>query len=301
MITERAHFTNRTGCIGCGSTNLQLISSGAYDADPLHGFLSNDPWGESPVPFLRGLSWCYVKCAVCDLAFHQKILTPEWNQRNFERWMSAEAIAEFERTRNTPQVAFERAAHFMKHVLRIEYLTRGLHSGDRTRVLDFGCGNGDFIAQARAFGFDALGVDRSAARRRNNRGTVFESISDVKEPVHAITLFEVLEHLDDPRAILVALAPLLVPGGVLVLETPDCTGVTGISSVHDYAQIHPLQHINGFTPQTLRQFAERLGFRATNKPIAHVTCDPKRVAKDEIKRMLPFAVPQRTQQYFRKS
>ncbi len=214
--------------------------------------------------------------------------------------MTAEAIAEFGKTHVSQRNRFDRAAHFVKHILQLEYLTRNLRGESRLRVLNFGCGDGDFIEMCSLFGFDALGVDRSAARRGNNRSIVFENIDDVKEPVHVITLFEVLEHLDEPKVVLKSLAALLVSGGLLVLETPDCTGVTSIEGAHDYAKIHPLQHINGFTPTTMRAFAERLGFRAVAKPVSHVTCDLKRVAKDEVKRALSFAVPLGTQQYFAK-
>ena len=50
------------------------------------------------------------------------------------------------------------------------------------------------------YGFDAIGVDRSSARRENNRfGKVFAEIEDVVSmaPFDALTLLEVLEYLDD--------------------------------------------------------------------------------------------------------
>jgi SAM-dependent methyltransferase len=299
-MMERAQFIARTQCVGCRATRLLEVSSGLFDASPLHDFLSKDPWGESPIPYLVGQKWRYVQCSECALRFHQYILSPEWNTRKFECWMSAEAIEQFERSHSGPQTIFERTAHFAQHVAQLEYLTRNLRGANRLKVLDFGCGNGRFIELCSAFGFDAFGVDRSAARRGSNRAHVFESLADVQDSVHVVTLFEVLEHLDEPRGLLESLAPLLVPGGILVLETPDCTGVDSIESLHDYAQIHPLEHINGFTPDTLREFAERVGFRAINMPISHFTCEPKRVIRQELKRVLPFAVRKRTQQYFAK-
>jgi hypothetical protein len=68
------------------------------------------------------------------------------------------------------------------------------------------------------------------------------------------------------RAGLEMLRARLVPGGILVLETPDCSGITGIVSRRDYDNIHPLEHINGFTPATLRKMAERLGFGISPSP-----------------------------------
>ena len=66
-----------------------------------------------------------------------------------------------------------------------------------------------------------------------------------------------LEHLDDPAAILRRLATLMYQGGLLVLETPDCTGVSDIRSQQDYLKIHPLEHINAFTHKTLCSIASR--------------------------------------------
>jgi hypothetical protein len=86
----------------------------------------------------------------------------------------------------------------------------------------------------------------------------------------------------------------------LILETPDASGVRDIKSFHDYQMIHPLDHINGFTPSTLRSFAERLGYQSITPPVSHVTAEIGRLLKTEAKRVLKFALAPRTQQYFRK-
>ena len=224
------------------------------------------------------------------------MLTPEWNDINFSRWMSAEAIAEYERQHGGRARLFERAVHYTKHVLQLASLIQ-----ERPlRVLDFGCGNGEFLAICHQFGFEALGVDRSTARRDKAGVDVLASIDGLGDRTfHVITLFEVLEHLDDPRGILDKLRGHMAPGGVLVLETPDCTGVTDIQTMHDYECIHPLQHINGFTPATLRSIATRLGFEPIKTPASHVTCSTVKVAKTEVKRILAPILGARTQQYFR--
>jgi SAM-dependent methyltransferase len=291
----KAQFNIRAGCINCGSENLKPVSDGRFDKGLLHDFLSADIWGESPVPFLAGQPWAYVQCD-CGQRFHKYVLTPEWNDINFSRWMSAEALIEYERAKvgNSRSLMFERATRFTKHVLQLASLI-----GARPlRVLDFGCGNGEFLALCHQFGFVTTGVDRSMARR-DKAGDVFASIEELGDRTfHAITLFEVLEHLDEPAAILSALRKHLLPGGLLILETPDCTGVEGIENRRDYDAIHPLQHINGFTPETMRSIAERNGFKAIAKPVSHVTTSPVKVVKTEAKRLLGKVLGPTTQQYF---
>jgi SAM-dependent methyltransferase len=301
QTAKPAEFVSRDRCLGCGS-QVREIASGSFDDEPLRGFIANDPWGESPLPHLRGARWEYVGCVSCGLAFHRRILSPKWNAIRFERWMTAEAIAEFERLHTTAQSRFERGTHFTKHALQIEAATRRLRGTDPVRVLDFGCGNGQFIQQCAIYGFHAAGVDRSTARQGKNLTPIYADLSALHgQKFHAITLFEVLEHLDDPRSSLESLASHLVPGGVLVIETPDCTGVAGIRNAHEHLMINPLDHINGFTPGTMRSFASRLGFEPIYSPTSHVTSDAKRAIKTEMKRLLRFAARPRTQQYFRKA
>ena len=304
-VVGSAQFVERTSCINCGSSSLTELSTGLFDDKPLYDYLSADPWGENPIPFLLGNRWSFVQCNNCSQAFHKYILSPEWNERRFSQWMTQEAIAAFEQRLYTPERSFNKGVQYTKHVLQLEYLTRNLRGRAPIRLLDFGCGYGEFIAMCSMYGFEAYGIDRSSARRKNaNFERIFPDLENLKNldncEFHVITLFEVLEHLDDPKAILDMLKRYLVKDGILVLETPDCTGIKGISTPDEYMRIHPLEHINAFTPATMRKFAENLGFAPINKPVSHVTTDPLRVVKTEIKRMLGGVMRTSTQQYFKK-
>lgn len=307
MGQERAEFVERDRCFGCGSNQLLELSSGSYGDQPLRDFIEKDPWGENPMPYLEGARWAYVKCRQCAQAFHRYVLTATWNERRFSEWMTQEAIAQFERGVNSPQRALKKASERVAHVLRLEKMTRRIRGDGNVRVLDFGCGYGEFLATCSLFGFHAVGVDRSTARRENARhARIFAEIDDLKasedgaKGFHALTLFEVLEHLDDPAALLRSLKELVVPGGIMILETPDCSGVTDIKTRRDYLKIAPMEHINGFTPQTMQAFAERLGFEHVKAEIAHVTAQPIKVLKNEMRRVAGRWMRPTTQLYFRK-
>jgi hypothetical protein len=159
-----------------------------------------------------------------------------------------------------------------------------------------------------SFGFEGYGVDFAPDRRKQGMVSIFPSIEDLKSELdckkrgffHVATMFEVLEHLADPLTVLKSLNDLILPGGILVLETPDCTGVEGIRNEKDYRAIHPLSHINAFTPGSLRRIAESAGFLPIDNGVAQVTCDLKRVIKTEAKRVLSRLLKPTTQQYFRK-
>jgi 2-polyprenyl-3-methyl-5-hydroxy-6-metoxy-1,4-benzoquinol methylase len=307
MSQETAEFVERASCIACGSVALTELSEGLYGDEPVRSYIENDPWGDNPMPYLDGQRWQYVKCAACDQAFHRYILTPKWNEIRFSRWMTQAAIAEFEQRVNTPQRRLRKACEHAAHALRLERMTREIRGESAVRVLDFGCGYGEFLAMCSQFGFEAVGIDRSSARRENSKlAKIFAEIDDLKSApegatgFHALTLFEVLEHLDEPAPLLQSLSEFLVAGGTMILETPDCSGVTDLKSRSDYLKIAPMEHINGFTPQSLRRFSERLGFVQVQPPIAQVTADPVKVLKNEVRRIAGSLIKPTTRLYFRK-
>jgi 2-polyprenyl-3-methyl-5-hydroxy-6-metoxy-1,4-benzoquinol methylase len=299
----QAEFVERRNCINCNSTRLVQVSQGKYDAEPLAGFIAADPWGVDPLPCLQTAIWDLVECSDCGQLFHRRILNEEWNERRFTEWMSADAIKTFE-ARLGPAFdrTFHKAASHVVHILRIEMLTRNIRAkNEAVRLLDFGCGFGSFLEACRNFGFDACGVDRSVARRQEASLRVIPSLAELEgaPKFHAITLFEVLEHLDDPARTLRQLSSYLVEGGVLILETPDCSGVTDIKTHSDYLKIHPLEHINAFTYDTLKSMAERCGHQAIPRRTVHVTSSIKRAIKTELKYLIGKG-EKTTQLYFRK-
>lgn len=105
-----------------------------------------------------------------------------------------------------------------------------------------------------------------------------------------------LEHLDDPLNLLKDLRSRMIGGGLLVLGTPDCTGVTAISDVSAYRNIHPLEHINGFTPSSLMNIAQRAGFDAVPRAPAFATTELPKVARGVARYVLGRRT---TEQYLR--
>jgi SAM-dependent methyltransferase len=100
------------------------------------------------------------------------------------------------------------------------------------RILDVGCGNGDFLFAAKEIGYAALGIDVSAAAvaRVQRRGLDAIRGSLPEAPVERgfdfVTAWDVIEHVNDPQAFVRRSQELLTPGGYLVLKTPDVRRAT---------------------------------------------------------------------------
>lgn len=110
---------------------------------------------------------------------------------------------------------------------RIEIVQRHAATG---RLVEIGPGDGIFALQALEAGFDLAAIEPDAAAAAHLRAKlgieVVESASSEDElgglgPAQAIVAWHVIEHVPRPWALLEAAAESLLPGGVLVIATPN--------------------------------------------------------------------------------
>lgn len=156
---------------------------------------------------------------------------------------------------------------------RISLLARaGVRPGGR--VLDAGCATGDFLAVG-AHHYEMWGLDVSAyatdvARTKYPEGAsrIFTGFIEDQhfEPnfFDAIVLWDVVEHLWDPRGVLERLVGHLRPGGSLVLSTPDIGALTARLMRRRWAFMTPPEHLGFFSQSSLGELLERrLGLSTT--------------------------------------
>lgn len=107
-------------------------------------------------------------------------------------------------------------------------------AGQSGKILDVGTGSGMLLRQiARVKGSreNLYANDRSEAILEPLRQEGFQTIAghaeqlDLAERFDVISLNQVLEHLNNPAAVVTRLAHLLAPGGFLFIETPSIDGL----------------------------------------------------------------------------
>ena len=114
------------------------------------------------------------------------------------------------------------------------------HARPGGRVLDVGCGTGFLLERLAERGYSGIGVNLSPesvahAQRRLAEIGAADRLSAVvgsayeppEGPFDLICLTDVLEHLEDPRACMRALAARLAPGGLVVVSTPNRRSLPG--------------------------------------------------------------------------
>jgi 2-polyprenyl-3-methyl-5-hydroxy-6-metoxy-1,4-benzoquinol methylase len=140
---------------------------------------------------------------------------------------------------------------------------------NRPRVLDAGCATGLFMGVARDAGWDVEGLDISefALSRARERGFQVRhgTLPDPSLPANAydaITLWDVIEHVPDPAAVVRECQRLLKPGGVLAMSTPDAGSVPARMLRGKWLGFRSIdEHLYFFSRATMTAMLSRAGLR----------------------------------------
>jgi len=150
------------------------------------------------------------------------------------------------------------------------------------KLIDYGCGIGTFIDLAQARGWKVYGLDSSEvtveyARARGlpawtvDEWTAAGPAQEEKGMVDVVTMWDVIEHVEDPPKILQFISSLLRDEGILLLETPSanylpkrlslCLTRLSRGRINLARFFFYPDHRFYFTLQTLRQLLENCGFQ----------------------------------------
>jgi 2-polyprenyl-3-methyl-5-hydroxy-6-metoxy-1,4-benzoquinol methylase len=125
------------------------------------------------------------------------------------------------------------------------------------RMLDVGCGAGQFVDTARSEGWDATGIDLSEAAIRVakrlgvpcEREDFFAASLDDKR-FDLILMSEFIEHVSDAGRFFARAEQLLAPGGVVYLTTPNFDSISRHVLREELTWIHP-EHVLYFDPRSI--------------------------------------------------
>ncbi len=137
-------------------------------------------------------------------------------------------------------------------------------------IFDIGAATGFFLEIAQERGWKVAGVEISAyaAQLAQKKGIAVQSgvLKDAQldAPVDVATLWDVIEHVQDPIQEMQQVSRILKPGGIVLFTTPDFrSGYARLLGKRWHAIVPP-EHLHFFTRQSMRLLLEQTGFEVVS-------------------------------------
>jgi len=180
------------------------------------------------------------------------------------RYDSGEMLAKYEAVED-PLYVEEREGRVLTFERHLRPLEKIAPPGDGRRLLDVGCHIGVFVEIAARHGWDAWGIEPShwAAMQAQQAGLqVVEGTMGTAGfddgSFDVITMWDVIEHLEQPSAEVRQAFRLLKPGGMLVAHTMDLDSLFARLMGRRWPWLMEM-HLYYFTRRTLAMLMEKAG------------------------------------------
>jgi len=157
--------------------------------------------------------------------------------------------------------------------LRI-FAIEGRSKIENLKVVDYGCGWGDFLDVVWGSGVEPMGFDEDRLKVQLAKKRGHRIASDIEElrsfaPVDVFMMNAVIEHLQDVKSVLDLVKELLKPNGLLVMATMDYRPGFIKKNMKQLKKnrlpltqhLNPVEHVNVYDYASVMKTLDKFGFR----------------------------------------
>ena len=229
-------------CNLCGSASFTVVRQATVVATPSVFYITNHGGARH---------YRIVRCDKCGLLYCSPRPTPG-------------ELAEFYARLDDPVYAAERDGRTRTAIMQVRDLLRFVSHG---KLLELGSACGFFVEAASRAGLEVTGVEpsdwaRSYAQETLGLSLLGGAVEDHDFPdrhFDAVCMFDLLEHLPDPRGTLLEIARVLRRGGVVYLSTPDAGSLLARVLGRNWWGLKP-EHLFYFARPSLGRLVSDTGF-----------------------------------------
>lgn len=250
----------------CGADGARVLVSKPFTDPAVWDFLTERYGGRVTEADVGGAAYELVECGACGFIWQAYVPDERLALRLYDEWISPEESL-------AARAEADRAFHsvFAWQIRGIAVLLGRRPSA--INVLDFGAGWGQWCLMAKAFGYEARGVEISRRRIEYARAQGVDMVADLDGlggwRADYVNAEQVFEHVAEPVAVLGRLREAVNDGGIVRVSVPNASGVERAVSLPNWRAgkdaVQPLEHISCYRPGVLRRAGERAGLRVLRR------------------------------------
>lgn len=227
----------KINCILCNSNDYEMI----MESKDFRYRLSDDVFN-------------VVKCLNCSLVF----LNPRPEKDEMGKFYPAGYY-------NSALGKFEKIFSYFLNRAKVNKIQEHKKKG---RILDIGCGNGDFLSvfsgEWELYGIEPNPVGYDLTNQRTKVKTLNRTLTECKFPDNffdVITLWHVLEHIYDPNEELKEIGRILKKDGILVVSVPNVNSLGFKLGKKHWIHLDSPRHLHHYNPETINKILNKNGFK----------------------------------------
>lgn len=240
-------------CNLCGSKSFEFLLKGQDKMYPIKG------------------DYSLFQCKQCGLIF----VNPQPSQKELEKHYPAEKYYSLGKggaeMKSILQRAYYSEGNYLSKIALILFkpFINSIKIVPKGKLLDVGCGSGEFLYLAKKKGMDCYGIEPGKFDRKfaDSRGLkIFNGTLEKAKYQNAyfdvITMNHVFEHVENPMKTMKELKRILKPNGTLIIGIPvsGCLayGVFG----KNWIALDIPRHLYIYSKKIMIEYAKKAGFRA---------------------------------------
>ncbi len=261
----------RRKCPLCYNDDYSVFCSMSYDDPMMRKYISEfygRQGGTIDYNFLKGYEYALIRCHTCGLIFQKWILDDAEQKILYEQWINTEVCYNISE-KPKPIVFYNQIWCELLNV--INYIGK---LPSEMRILDIGCGFGSMLIMARSMGGDCYGIEinqNEIEYLKKHSIKMIKNPSEVKGGFNFINVNHVLEHVNEPRTIILdCINSKSSNGCVIKMSFPFIkdAGQINVNQILKCNQVAPLEHINTFTEESVN-FIDNFNFKKIKRVYGH--------------------------------
>ena len=195
-----------------------------------------------------------VECSQCELL----ITTPRPHTKEMPRFYDSPSYTSHISTAKNILDKIYLGARTFTLKWKLSLIENKASNSHSKKLLDYGCGTGDFLKVAQSHGWDSTGIEPAPQARaqasKNTEIDIKSSLNEIstEQKFSTITLWHVLEHVEDLKKVFTQLVQILAENGTMFIAVPNHSSWDGEHYKQYWAGYDVPRHLWHFNPRNMR-------------------------------------------------